>query len=201
MAESIATLVSAGLSVEDAVKAVTLLGGAKTATTKTQPKAEKATAKAAQPKAESKATTKAQPKAESKAKAQPKAEKATTKAEKATTKAEKATVKADADHGKALMANCKFVIEQTVRTDDPTVTVWRVSLAERVAKSDWADMKAYFGREFDAGYWRGAWTFPFNPTKVLAGGKLTAKQSEAIADRKAARAAAREARKAARKGA
>lgn len=165
MAESIATLVSAGLSVEDAVKAVTLLGGAKTATTK------------AQPKAESKATTKAQP------------------------KAERATAKADADHGKALMANCKFVIEQTVRTDDPTVTVWRVSLAERVAKSDWADMNAYFGATFDAGYWRGAWTFPFNPTKVLAGGKLTAKQSEVIADRKAARAAAREARKAARKGA
>ena len=153
MAESIATLVSAGLSVEDAVKAVTLLGGAKTATTKAQPKAERATAKA------------------------------------------------DADHGKALMANCKFVIEQTVRTDDPTVTVWRVSLAERVAKSDWADMNAYFGATFDAGYWRGAWTFPFNPTKVLAGGKLTAKQSEVIADRKAARAAAREARKAARKGA
>ena len=130
-----------------------------------------------QPKAESKATTKAQP------------------------KAERATAKADADHGKALMANCKFVIEQTVRTDDPTVTVWRVSLAERVAKSDWADMNAYFGATFDAGYWRGAWTFPFNPTKVLAGGKLTAKQSEVIADRKAARAAAREARKAARKGA
>ena len=173
MATELKKLVDVGFSIEDAVAIVAVLhDGIDT-----------------QPKAESKATTKAQPKAESKA---------TTKAQ---PKAERATAKADADHGKALMANCKFVIEQTVRTDDPTVTVWRVSLAERVAKSDWADMNAYFGATFDAGYWRGAWTFPFNPTKVLAGGKLTAKQSEVIADRKAARAAAREARKAARKGA
>lgn len=170
MAESIATLVSAGLSVEDAVKAVTLLGGAKTAP-KAQPKAVKATpAPKAQPKAESKATTKVQP-------------------------------KADADHGKALMLNCKFSIEKTVRTDDTTVSVWRVSLSERVAKSDWADLNAYFGATFDSGYWRGAWTFPFDPTKVLAGGKLTAKQSKLVADRKAERKAAREARKASRKGA
>ena len=156
MAESIATLVSAGLSVEDAVKAVTLLGGAKTATTKAQPKAEKATA------------TKVQPKAE---------------------------------NGKALLTNCKFVIEQTVRTDDPTVTVWRVSLAERVSKSEWADLNAYFGATFDAGYWRGGWSCPVDPAKVLAGGKLTAKQSKVVADRKAARVATREARKASRKGA
>ncbi len=173
MATELKKLVDAGFSIEDAVAIVAVLHDG----IDTQPKAESKAKAKVQPKAESKATTKAQP------------------------KAERATAKADADHGKALMANCKFVIAQTVRTDDPTVTVWRVSLAERVAKSDWADMNAYFGATFDAGYWRGAWTFPFNPTKVLAGGKLTAKQSEAIADRKAARAAAREARKAARKGA
>lgn len=169
MAESIATLVSAGLSVEDAVKAVTLLGGAKTVTTK------------AQPKAESKATTKAQP-----------------KAEKATT-ATKAQPKAE--NGKALVQTCKFTVEKTVRTDDANVTVWRVSLAERVSKTDWADLNAFFGATFDAGYWRGGWSCPVDPTKVLAGGKLTAKQSKVVADRKADRKATREARKASRKGA
>ena len=168
MAESIATLVSAGLSVEDAVKAVTLLGGATTATKK------------AQPKAESKATTKVQPKAEkaTATKAQPKAE-----------------------NGKALVQTCKFTVEKTVRTDDANVTVWRVSLAERVSKSEWADLNAFFGATFDAGYWRGGWSCPVDPTKVLAGGKLTAKQSKIVADRKAARVATREARKASRKGA
>ena len=182
MAESIATLVSAGLSVEDAVKAVTLLGGAKTATTKVQPKAE------------GKATTKAQPKAEKVGgitkMAQPKAE------SKATTKAQP-----KAENGKALVQTCKFTVEKTVRTDDANVTVWRVSLAERVSKTDWADLNAFFGATFDAGYWRGGWSCPVDPTKVLAGGKLTAKQSKVVADRKADRKATREARKASGKGA
>ena len=182
MAIELKALTDVGFSIEDAIKAYTAIHG-------TQPKAEKATTKATQPKAESKAKAKAQPKAESKAKA------------KAQPKAEKATTKADADHGKALMANCKFVIEQTVRTDDPTVTVWRVSLAERVSKTDWADLNAYFGATFDAGYWRGGWSCPVDPAKVLAGGKLTAKQSKIVADRKAARVATREARKSAKKGA
>lgn len=158
MAENIATLVSAGLSVEDAVKAVTLLGEAKTATKKTQPKAE------------SKATA-------------------------------TVTAKPNAENGKALMLNCKFNIEQATRTDDPSVKVWRVSLAERVAKSDWADLSRYFGAKFDAGYWRGAWTFCFDPSKVLAGGEMTAKQSKAVEERKAERKAAREAKKAAKKSA
>ena len=190
MAESIATLVSAGLSVEDAVKAVTLLGEAKTTTKKAQPKAESKATKAAQPKAETGKVekvggitrVKAQPKAESKSK---------------TT----ATAKPNAENGKALMLNCKFNIEQATRTDDPSVKVWRVSLAERVAKSDWADLSRYFGAEFDAGYWRGAWTFCFDPSKVLAGGEMTAKQSKAVEERKAERKAAREAKRAAKKSA
>jgi hypothetical protein len=99
------------------------------------------------------------------------------------------------------MLNCKFNIEQATRTDDPSVKVWRVSLAERVAKSDWADLSRYFGAEFDAGYWRGAWTFCFDPSKVLAGGEMTAKQSKAVEARKAERKAAREAKKAAKKSA
>ena len=155
MAENIETLVSAGLSIEDAVKAVTLLGETKTATKKAQPKAE-SKAKAAQP---------------------------------------------NAENGKTLMLNCKFNIEQATRTDDPSVKVWRVSLAERVAKSDWADLSRYFGAEFDAGYWRGAWTFCFDPSNVLAGGEMTAKQSKAVEARKAERKAAREAKKAAKKSA
>ena len=187
MAENIATLVSAGLSIEDAVKAVTLFGEAKTATKKAQPKAEGKATKAAKPKAEVEKVggitrVKAQPKAESKSKAT-------------------ATAKPNAENGKALMLNCKFNIEQVTRTDDPSVKVWRVSLAERVAKSDWADLSRYFGAEFDAGYWRGAWTFPFDPSNVLAGGEMTAKQSKAIEVRKAERKAAREAKKAAKKSA
>lgn len=188
MAENIATLVSAGLSVEDAVKAVTLLGEAKTATKKAQPKAESKATKAAQPKAETEKVggitrvRKTQPKAESKATAT-------------------VTAKPNAENGKALMLNCKFNIEQATRTDDPSVKVWRVSLAERVAKSDWADLSRYFGAEFDAGYWRGAWTFCFDPSKVLAGGEMTAKQSKAVEERKAERKAAREAKKAAKKSA
>ena len=186
MANQIATLVNAGLSVEDAVKAVTLLGEAKTATTKAQPKADKATKKA-QPKAETDKkvggitrTRKAQPKAE------------TTK----TTTAK--AVKTDADHGFEVMAVSQFEIVKTTRTDDPTVTVWRVSLKERVNKADWRDLSAYFGREFDAGYWRGAWTFTFDPKGVLNGDDLTKAQEKAIADARAARAAHKAAKKAAK---
>lgn len=178
MAVELKALTDVGFSIEDAIKAYTAIhGGA-------QPKAEKATkaTKKAQPKAESKATKAAQPKAESKA----------------TTTAKP---KPNAENGKALMLNCKFNIEQVTRTDDPTVSVWRVSLAERVAKSDWADISRYFGAEFDAGYWRGAWTFCFDPSNVLTGGKMTAKQSKAVEERKAERKAAREAKKAAKKSA
>lgn len=176
MAQELRKLTEAGFSIEDAIAIVAVLHDG----IDTQPKAEKATTKVAQPKAESKA----------KAKTQPKAEKATA-----------TKVQPKAENGKALLSNCKFVIEQTVRTDDHTVTVWRVSLAERVSKSEWADINAYFGATFDAGYWRGGWSCPVDPAKVLAGGKLTAKQSKVVADRKAARVATREARKASRKGA
>ena len=189
-AQALKALVDAGFSFEEAAVMYKALVGE-------QPKAEKATKKA-QPKAESKATKAAQPKAEVEKvggitrvkKTQPKAE------SKATTTAKP---KPNAENGKALMLNCKFNIEKTVRTDDPSVAVWRVSLAERVAKPDWADLSRYFGAEFDAGYWRGAWTFSFDPTNVLAGGKMTAKQSKALEDRKAERKAAREAKKAAKR--
>lgn len=184
MATELKKLVDAGFSIEDAVAIVAVLHDGIN-----QPKAEKAT-KAAQPKAETGKVekvggitrVKAQPKAESKSK---------------TT----VTAKPNAENGKALMLNCKFNIEQATRTDDPSVKVWRVSLAERVAKSDWADLSRYFGAEFDAGYWRGAWTFCFDPSNVLTGGKMTAKQSKAVEARKAERKAAREAKKSAKKSA
>lgn len=182
-AKALKALVDAGFSFEEAaVMYKALVGGDE------QPKAEKVT-KAAQPKAETgkvekvggiTRVRKTQPKAESKA----------------TT-----TAKPNAENGKSLMLNCKFNIEQATRTDDSSVKVWRVSLAERVAKSDWADLSRYFGAEFDAGYWRGAWTFCFDPSKVLAGGEMTAKQSKAVEARKAERKAAREAKKAAKKSA
>lgn len=183
MAVELKALTDAGFSIEDAIKAYTAIHG------DVQPKAEKAT----------KATKKAQPKAEVEKvggitrvrKTQPKAE----------SKATTATAKPNAENGKGLMLNCKFNIEQATRTDDPSVKVWRVSLAERVAKSDWADLSRYFGAEFDAGYWRGAWTFCFDPSKVLAGGEMTAKQSKAVEARKAERKAAREAKKAVKKSA
>ena len=187
MAESIATLVSAGLSVEDAVKAVTLLGEAKTATTK-QPKADKATKKA-QPKAETDKKVGGITRAR---KAQPKAAESKTVANAA---------KANADHGFEVMAVSQFEIVKTTRTDDPTITVWRVSLKERVDKADWRDLSAYFGREFDAGYWRGAWTFTFNPEGVLNGDELTKAQAKALASAREARKAAREAKRAAKKSA
>lgn len=178
MAQELRKLTEAGFSIEDAIAIVAVLHDG----IETQPKAEKA-------------TTKAQPKAEKVGgitkMAQPKAEKATT--------ATKAQPKAE--NGKALVQTCKFTVEKTVRTDDANVTVWRVSLAERVSKTDWADLNAFFGATFDAGYWRGGWSCPVDPTKVLAGGKLTAKQSKVVADRKADRKATREARKASRKGA
>lgn len=168
MANQIATLVNAGLSVEDAVKAVTLLGEAKTATTK-QPKADKAIKKTQPKAAESKTVANA--------------------------------AKANADHGFEVMAVSQFEIVKTTRTDDPTITVWRVSLKERVDKADWRDLSAYFGREFDAGYWRGAWTFTFDPEGVLNGDELTKAQAKALANAREARKAAREAKKAAKKSA
>lgn len=186
MAAELKALTDAGFSIEDAIKAYTAIHG------DVQPKAEKAT----------KATTteKVQPKAEvekvggitrvRKSKTQPKAE------SKATTTAKP---KANAENGKALMLNSKFNIEKTARTDDPSVAVWRVSLVERVEKSDWSDLSRYLGAEFDAGYWKGAWTFCFDPSKVLAGGKLTKTAEKAIAKRRAERVASREAKKAAKR--
>lgn len=179
MATELKKLVDAGFSIEDAVAIVAVLhDGIDTP----QPKAEsKAKAKKAQPKAEKATTTKAQPKAESKAKkAQPKAE-----APKTTAKA----VKPNYDHGFEVMADSQFKVVKTTRTDDPTITIWRVSIVDRVSKPDFKDLAAYFGREFDAGYWRGAWSFAFDPSGVLNGEELTDAQAKAIADAKSARKA------------
>lgn len=126
----------------------------------------------AQPKAESKA--------KAKAKAQPKAE-----APKTTAKA----VKPNYDHGFEVMADSQFKVVKTTRTDDPTIAIWRVSIVDRVSKPDFKDLAAYFGREFDAGYWRGAWSFAFDPSGVLNGEELTDAQAKAIADAKSARKA------------
>ena len=123
-----------------------------------------------QPKAESKAKAKAQPKAE---------------APKTTAKA----VKPNYDHGFEVMADSQFKVVKTTRTDDPTITIWRVSIVDRVSKPDFKDLAAYFGREFDAGYWRGAWSFAFDPSGVLNGEELTDAQAKAIADAKSARKA------------
>ena len=190
MAKELKALTDVGFSIEDAVKAYTALHGAtaqpkaesKAKATKAQPKAEKATTTKAQPKAESKAKAKAQPKAESKAKAkaQPKAE-----APKTTAKA----VKPNYDHGFEVMADSQFKVVKTTRTDDPTIAIWRVSIVDRVSKPDFKDLAAYFGREFDAGYWRGAWSFAFDPSGVLNGEELTDAQAKAIADAKSARKA------------
>lgn len=177
MAKELKALTDVGFSIEDAVKAYTALHGATA-----QPKAEsKAKATKAQPKAEKATTTKAQPKAESKAKkAQPKAE-----APKTTAKA----VKPNYDHGFEVMADSQFKVVKTTRTDDPTIAIWRVSIVDRVSKPDFKDLAAYFGREFDAGYWRGAWSFAFDPSGVLNGEELTDAQAKAIADAKSARKA------------
>lgn len=174
MAAELKALTDVGFSIEDAIKAYEAIHGT------TQPKAETKITKKAQPKAETKIAKKSQPKAET--------------AKTATAKA----VKTDADHGFEVMAVSQFEIVKTTRTDDPTVTVWRVSLKERVNKADWRDLSAYFGREFDAGYWRGAWTFTFDPKGVLNGDDLTKAQEKAIADARAARAAHRAAKKAAK---
>ena len=166
MAKELKKLVDAGFSIEDAVAIIAVLhDGIDTP----------------QPKAESKAKT--QPKAESKAKAkkaQPKAE-----APKTTAKA----VKPNYDHGFEVMADSQFKVVKTTRTDDPSRPVWRVSIVDRVSKPDFKDLAAYFGREFDAGYWRGAWSFAFDPSGVLNGEELTDAQAKAIADAKSARKA------------
>ena len=176
MATELKKLVDAGFSIEDAVAIVAVLHDG----IDTQPKAEKATTKATQPKAD-KAKAKAQPKADkAKAKAQPKAE---------TPKTTAKAVKPNYDHGFEVMADSQFKVVKTTRTDDPTIAIWRVSIVDRVSKPDFKDLAAYFGREFDAGYWRGAWSFAFDPSGVLNGDELTEAQVKAIADAKSARKA------------
>lgn len=103
---------------------------------------------------------------------------------------------ADPKKGEALLSTCKFKVEKTVRTDDGVTPVWRVSLSERIAKSDWADLSKYMSETFYASYWRGAWSFCFNPATVLKGGKLSPSAKKAIEAKKAEVAKAKEAKKA-----
>lgn len=103
---------------------------------------------------------------------------------------------ADPKKGKALLSTCKFKVEKTVRTDDGKTPVWRVTLAERIDKGDWADLHKYLSGEFYVSYWRGAWNFCFDPTTVLKGGKLSAQAKAKIEAKKTEVAKAKEAKKA-----
>ena len=103
---------------------------------------------------------------------------------------------ADPKKGEALLSTCKFKVEKTVRTDDGTTPVWRVTLVERIEKSAWADLHKYLSDTYYCSYWRGAWSFCFNPTTVLNGGKLSAQAKKAIEAKKTEVAKAKEAKKA-----
>lgn len=92
---------------------------------------------------------------------------------------------ADPKKGEALLSTCKFKIEKTVRTDDGTTPVWRVTLTERIEKSAWADLHKYLSDAYYCSYWRGAWSFCFDPTTVLKGGKLSAQAKRKIEAKKA----------------
>ena len=59
---------------------------------------------------------------------------------------------ADPKKGEALLSTVKFKVEKTVRTDDGTTPVWRVSLVERIEKSAWADLHKYLSDEYYCSY-------------------------------------------------
>ena len=103
---------------------------------------------------------------------------------------------ADPKKGEALLSTVKFKVEKTVRTDDGTTPVWRVTLVERIEKSAWADLHKYLSDEFYCSYWRGAWSFCFDPTTVLKGGRLSAQAKKKIEAKKAEVEKAKEAKKA-----
>lgn len=103
---------------------------------------------------------------------------------------------ADPKKGEALLSTCKFKVEKTVRTDDGATPVWRVTLVERIEKSAWADLHKYLSDTYYCSYWRGAWSFCFNPTTVLKGGKLSAQAKKAIEAKKTEVAKAKEAKRA-----
>lgn len=92
---------------------------------------------------------------------------------------------ADPKKGEDILSTCKFKIEKTVRTDDGITPVWRVSLVERIEKSAWADLHKYLSDEYYCSYWRGGWSFCFDPTTVLKGGKLSAQAKKKIEAKKA----------------
>ena len=92
---------------------------------------------------------------------------------------------ADPKKGEALLSTVKFKVEKTVRTDDGTTPVWRVTLVERIEKAAWADLHKYLSDEFYCSYWRGAWSFCFDPTTVLKGGRLSAQAKKKIEAKKA----------------
>ena len=103
---------------------------------------------------------------------------------------------ADPKKGEALLSTVKFKVEKTVRTDDGTTPVWRVSLVERIEKSAWADLHKYLSDAYYCSYWRGGWSFCFDPTTVLKGGRLSAQAKKKIEAKKAEVEKAKEAKKA-----
>lgn len=103
---------------------------------------------------------------------------------------------ADPKKGEALLSTCKFKVEKTVRTDDGVTPVWRVTLVERIEKSAWADLHKYLSDTYYCSYWRGAWSFCFNPATVLKGGKLSAQAKKAIEAKRTEVAKAKEAKRA-----
>lgn len=102
---------------------------------------------------------------------------------------------ADPKKGEALLSTVKFKVEKTVRTDDGVTPVWRVTLAERIEKAAWADLHKYLSDEFYCSYWRGAWSFCFDPTTVLKGGRLSAQAKKKIEAKKAEVEKAKEAKR------
>lgn len=103
---------------------------------------------------------------------------------------------ADPKKGEALLSTCKFKVEKTVRTDDGITPVWRVTLVERIKKSEWADLHKYLSDAYYCSYWRGAWNFCFDPTTVLKGGRLSDQAKKKIEAKKAEVEKAKEAKKA-----
>lgn len=119
------------------------------------------------------------------------------KAQKLAESAKKESIMKSADpkKGEALLSTVKFKVEKTVRTDDGTTPVWRVTLVERIEKAAWADLHKYLSDEFYCSYWRGAWSFCFDPTTVLKGGRLSAQAKKKIEAKKAEVEKAKEAKK------
>lgn len=187
---NVETLINLGFSVEDAVRLATKAANPTVTATAVEPKQTAAKPKAstpapkAEPKAPAKPTTSAKPKAEKPAK-KPTA--------KQTAREESKSI-----DGFAVMAQTKFAVEKTVRTDNGA-ECYKITLADgqaRLGKAEWYAVTKLFGEELYASYYRGAWSTPINPVKFLAGKGLSKAQVAIVTAAKAARKAARDAAKA-----